>query len=82
MTLYHQLSPKEKYIYQCFLCVKHDSIWGVAIQRFIDEPTPSHLRQLIDEISQAARDNPEAMTGIVGKELMDMLVPKEVTQVV
>lgn len=78
MLAYHSLTPREKYIYSILLEVRHDSIWGVAVERFRKEPTPSHLRQLIAELSEAASDNPESMAVVIGWELTEILLQSNV----
>lgn len=70
MNRYLDLTPRERYIYTIILEVRHDSIWGVAIDKFRENPTPEHLRQLIVELSDQAKDSPAGMAVVIGDELV------------
>lgn len=72
------MTPREKYIFRLLCEVEHDSIWGVAIKLFNKNPTLTHLRLLIDQLTSQANDNPESMAKVIGEELVEILLQKEV----
>jgi|GEM_PF-6575745 len=71
---WNQLTKQEFEAYILLAEVKGDSIWGIAIQRVLQENNVARFRQLICELKSQADDEPDTMKRIIGQEAYNAVV--------
>jgi len=68
------LNPNEQKFLSCLEAVDHDSIWGIAIQNVMKEPTVPRIRRLIADLKSQAHDSNDIMLDILGKPCYEQLL--------
>jgi len=64
------LNDKEASLFRQLAQVDKDSLWGMAIHNFLQDPEKDRFRDLLLQLSSQAKDEPSVMADIVGQEFM------------
>lgn len=67
-------TPREAYLISLLNCVPATTVWGLAVEGVLENPTAELLDRLLDQLASQYRDNPASMTGILGDELAAFIV--------
>lgn len=65
-----ELTKQEAKIKEMLEQVSENTLWGVAINRVLKDFTTDRFRDLLAQLSSQAKDQPETMEDIVGREAM------------
>lgn len=73
MALFDTLSNQEARLFTALMKVPDTTLWGLAINRVVEEPTVKKYRELIKQLKSQAKDNPKLMATIIGADTLNLL---------